>query len=204
MYGMLQCTNCKSEQETGKFCGNCGSPLKGDSELGAAEVQEVRKDNEEQEKQQAINESKQNEKEQPLVEHIEEGNYQKEERKQTVHPAMEESPIPEVAATTASNTQHSQGGKFKKYINFDVMITPTIIKILFWIGVAASVVFGLFTSLSGLGMMAYDGIMGFFTFILGLIIIAVGSILSRIYCELMIVFFKIQETLFSIEQKMDK
>src|SRR5699024_9634747 len=76
------------------------------------------------------------------------------------------------------------------------------IKILFWNGVAASVVYGLFTSLKELGMMTYDGIIVFFTFIFVIIIIAIESILSRIYCEHMIDLFKLQETLFSIDIKM--
>lgn len=97
--------------------------------------------------------------------------------------------------------------KFKKYSDFDVMITPMIIKIIFWIGVAISVIFGLITIFSGLGMMFSgfgEGFIGFLTFIFGFIIIAIGILVTRIYCELMIVAFKIQESLHSIDETLKK
>lgn len=95
----------------------------------------------------------------------------------------------------------------QKYINFDVMITPTIIKILFWVGVVISFLAGLITSFSGLGYMfspyGGNGFLGFIFFVLGLVIIVAGSLISRIYCELLIVLFKMQESLFSINKKLD-
>lgn len=94
----------------------------------------------------------------------------------------------------------------KKYINFDIMITPMIIKILFWVGVAASIVFGLITSFSGLAMMfsrfGSTGA-GFGTFLLGIFTIVVGILITRIYCELIIVAFKAVEKLSSIDEKLD-
>lgn len=95
----------------------------------------------------------------------------------------------------------------QKYINFDSMITPTIIKILFWIGVGLSALFGIITFFSGIGQMfSYygSGFLGFVTMIMGLVIIVVGSIVTRIYCELLIVVFKMHESLTSINEKLDK
>ncbi len=95
----------------------------------------------------------------------------------------------------------------KKFIIFDAMITPFIIKILFWLGVAASVVFGLLISLGGLGTMfsGFQGSVfpGFMAFLGGLFIIVVGILISRVYCELIIIFFKMQEKLTSIDEKLD-
>lgn len=97
-------------------------------------------------------------------------------------------------------------GKFSKYISFDEMITPVIIKIVFWIGVAASVIFGLITAFSGLAVMfsPYGGFEGFMMFLGGLLTIVLGVLGVRIYCELLIVFFKMQESLVSINSKIDK
>lgn len=96
----------------------------------------------------------------------------------------------------------------KKYINFDIMITPLIIKILFWVGVAASVIFGLLISFGGLGTMfsGFRGTLlpGFVAFVGGILIIGVGVLVSRIYCELIIVAFKAVEKLNSIDEKLDK
>jgi len=212
---MFQCPNCKNEQQTGKFCRTCGTPLEkvtAETELRTNKVQQERNEDEkkkvENERQRESEETKQDEnakveKEQRAVDAINVS----EETPNTSAPPTATPPVRENAAPSASNSRQGQGGKFKKYINFDVMITPTIIKIIFWIGVAASAIFGIITSVSGLGMIVSgfgDGIMGLLTFISGLVIIAVGSILSRIYCELMIVFFKMQETLYSIDQKINK
>src|SRR5699024_352250 len=94
---------------------------------------------------------------------------------------------------------------FKKYAEFDVMITPTIIKVIFWIGVAASVIFGLITSLGGLVVMVSESFfVGFLSFIGGLFIIVIGSLMTRIYCELMIVVFKMQQSLHSIDVKLER
>ena len=92
-----------------------------------------------------------------------------------------------------------------KYINFDSMITPTIIKILFWIGVGLSGLFGIITFFSGLAVMFTEsGFTGFLMVIFSLIIIAVGILVSRIYCELLIVVFKMHESLTQINEKLDK
>lgn len=94
----------------------------------------------------------------------------------------------------------------KKYLNFDVMITPTIIKILFWIGVAASLLGGIIFFFSGLATMfsgfrgAFFG--GLFTMISGVFIAVFGVLVSRIYCELIIVVFKALEKLTSIDSKL--
>src|SRR5699024_3418505 len=94
----------------------------------------------------------------------------------------------------------------KKYLNFDVMITPTIIKILFWIGVAASLLGGIIFFFSGLATMfsgfrgAFFG--GLFTMISGVFIAVFGVLVSRIYCELIIVAFKALVKLTSIDSKL--
>lgn len=93
-------------------------------------------------------------------------------------------------------------------MNFDVMITPTIIKILFWVGVAASVIGGIVIFFGGLATMfsGFDGavIGGFFTMLSGLFVIVFGILITRIYCELIIVAFKIVEKLTSIDEKLNK
>lgn len=98
------------------------------------------------------------------------------------------------------------GIHMKKYLNFDVMITPTIIKILFWVGVAASLLGGIILFFSGLATMfsgfrgAFFG--GLFTIISGVFIAVFGVLVSRIYCELIIVAFKMLEKLTSIDSKL--
>ncbi|WP_368646206.1 DUF4282 domain-containing protein [Alkalibacterium putridalgicola] len=69
------------------------------------------------------------------------------------------------------------------FFNFDTMITPKIIQIIFYIGLAISVVSGLTTMFSG------DSVF------LGLAILVIGPLVIRVNCELVIVIFKIHEAL---------
>lgn len=77
----------------------------------------------------------------------------------------------------------------KKAINFDAMITPFIIKIVFWIGVIGCVIGGIGMLFTGVGVVN------------GLLCIFLGPLAVRIYCELMMVIFKILETLKQITQR---
>jgi len=94
----------------------------------------------------------------------------------------------------------------QQFISFDKMITPTIIKILFWIGVALSGLFAIILIFIGCGQMFSgfgDSFIGFLTVISGLASFVVGTLMSRIYCELLIVVFKMQEALSSIDRKIE-
>ncbi|WP_339181535.1 DUF4282 domain-containing protein [Oceanobacillus sp. FSL W7-1293] len=82
-----------------------------------------------------------------------------------------------------------------KFFSFEEMITPIIIKVLFWIGLAASVIFGLITIFTGI---IEEEFLLIFS---GLLTIVVGSLLVRVYCELLIIMFKIYETLKQIRDK---
>jgi hypothetical protein len=74
------------------------------------------------------------------------------------------------------------------FFSFDRMLTPTLIQIVFWIGVALSVLIGLVILLSAEGGAA----------LLGLLYIVFGPLVVRVYCELVIVIFRIHTTLVEI------
>jgi hypothetical protein len=69
------------------------------------------------------------------------------------------------------------------------MITPVFIKIIFWLGVALVAIFGLYLMTAGR------------QFIFGLIYLLVGPIIWRIYCEIMIVLFKIHGGIEKLAEK---
>ncbi len=79
----------------------------------------------------------------------------------------------------------------KNIFFFDSMLTPKIITFVYWLMLLATLV-------SGLGSMftQYGG-----GFLAGLGIIIFGAIGSRIWCELLIVLFKIHENLQKIANK---
>ena len=76
----------------------------------------------------------------------------------------------------------------KSFINFEYMITPGILKILSYIGMAISVIVGLFTTFTA---DAYAGIS----------MVVLGPIACRIYAELMLVIFECHKTLKEIRDK---
>ncbi|MFP4661125.1 MAG: DUF4282 domain-containing protein [Halanaerobiales bacterium] len=86
---------------------------------------------------------------------------------------------------------------FQKFIKFDKMITPSIIKILFWIGLGASVIGGLIMLIGGIAARYGGGIQ----VLSGLLIIVFGPLFTRVYCELLILFFKINENITEINEK---
>lgn len=86
------------------------------------------------------------------------------------------------------------------FLKFRKMITPLIIQILFWAGVAASVIGALVMMGSSFGR--YGGGAG--TFLGGLLFLVLGPVSVRIYCELLMLFFRMNETLTEIKNGLAK
>lgn len=74
------------------------------------------------------------------------------------------------------------------FFSFDRMLTPALIQVVFWIGVALSVLVGLVFIFSASGSGA----------IFGLLYIVLGPLVVRVWCELVIVIFRIHSTLAEI------
>jgi hypothetical protein len=95
---------------------------------------------------------------------------------------------------------------FRSFLNFERMITPVIITILFWIGliivaISALVVFfgGIIGGLNGDGFGSVIG--GLFG---GPLVFILGGLMVRIYSELLILAFRINETLTDIKNELKK
>jgi len=113
--------------------------------------------------------------------------------------------VPELSATAARGPvpQPSplpmpggpQGPTLGDYLAFRRMITPAIIVVIFWIGVAICVVAGLAALFSSL---AYRSVLGV---LMALMYLVVGPIMVRVYAELLILLFKIFDTLQEIRDQ---
>lgn len=88
-------------------------------------------------------------------------------------------------------------GFIKTFLSFDKMITPGIIKIVFYVGLAFSILLSLGIIISGLNSY-YGGGMQVFG---GIILLILSPIIVRVQCELLIVIFKIHESLVEIKNK---
>jgi hypothetical protein len=80
---------------------------------------------------------------------------------------------------------------------FRKMVTPVIIQILFWVGVIACLAGGI--AMIAMGSEYYGSSMT----LKGVLLIIFGPLLVRIYCEILIVFFRINETLTEIKHVLE-
>lgn len=78
------------------------------------------------------------------------------------------------------------------FLSFRRMVTPLIIQVLFWLGAGVCALGGLITFVAGVSNNEAGGAL------LGLLILIVGPFAVRIWCELCILFFRMNETLTEI------
>ncbi len=83
----------------------------------------------------------------------------------------------------------------KSIFTFDSMLTPKLITGIYWLMLLIIVISGLSAMNSG-----YEGVTAY-TFAFGSFIIIGGGIGARIWCELLIVIFKINENLQALKEK---
>lgn len=86
------------------------------------------------------------------------------------------------------------------FLKFRKMVTPAIIQILFWVGAGISVLAGLIMMGSSFSRFVPTGA----TFFSGLLTLVLGPIAVRIYCEILILFFRMNETLTEIKNGLAK
>ncbi|MEL1263627.1 DUF4282 domain-containing protein [Pseudoxanthomonas putridarboris] len=84
---------------------------------------------------------------------------------------------------------------------FDSMVTPKIITFIYWLLLAGAAISGLVLMFKGFGLMKYSGFAGFGMVVAAPILVVFSALLARIYCEIMIVLFKINEALQDIRRK---
>ena len=83
----------------------------------------------------------------------------------------------------------------RNWLYFDTMVTPKIITFIYWVMLAAAAISGLVLLFKGFGVMKWNGFAGFGMVVAAPILAAVSALLARVYCEIMIVLFKINEAL---------
>ncbi len=93
------------------------------------------------------------------------------------------------------------------FLSFRRMITPIIIKVLFWIGVAISVIAGIIVFLGGI-VSVINGMGGIGELVLSIIgapiVMVLGIVGTRIYAELLILAFRINDTLTDIKNLLER
>jgi Domain of unknown function (DUF4282) len=102
----------------------------------------------------------------------------------------------------------SRGGTFfVDLLMFRRMLAPWVIMALFWVGVVFSIIYGLAVAVMGLGMIAEDphhAGYGLLLILGGLFMIPIMILMTRLYCELFMVVFRMNETLTGIKELLQK
>jgi hypothetical protein len=84
---------------------------------------------------------------------------------------------------------------------WDRFITPSIIKVFYWLAVGLSVLFGLSNIFAGLLMMGVNPLGGLIMIVASLIGVLIGVLAARIVAEFVLITFRINEHLGAIRQR---
>jgi hypothetical protein len=80
-------------------------------------------------------------------------------------------------------------------------VTPTVIKVFYWLAVVISVLLGLAGAVSSLVTMAYNPFVGMIYLIASVLGACMGVIVSRIMAEFVLIVFRINEHLGAIRSQ---
>jgi hypothetical protein len=90
---------------------------------------------------------------------------------------------------------------FRDLFQWERFITPSIIKLFFWLAVAIIVLFGLSGIASALQMMGASAGVGVFMLLGSLLGMTIGILFARIVAEFVLIVFRINEHLGAIRQR---
>jgi hypothetical protein len=80
-------------------------------------------------------------------------------------------------------------------------ITPSIIKIFYWLAVGIAVLFGLSGLVTSLKLLTVSPLAGLITLVASVIGVLVGVIFARIACEFILIVFRMNEHLGAIRSR---
>jgi hypothetical protein len=80
-------------------------------------------------------------------------------------------------------------------------VTPTVIKVFYWLAVVVSILLGLAGVVSSLTTMAYNPFVGLILLIVSVLGAVLGIIMSRIGAEFVLIVFRINEHLGAIRNQ---
>jgi hypothetical protein len=90
---------------------------------------------------------------------------------------------------------------FRDLFQWERFVTPSIIKLFFWLAVAIIILFGLSGIASGLQMMTSSAGVGFFMLLGSLLGVTIGILFARIVSEFVLIVFRINEHLGAIRNR---
>jgi ammonia channel protein AmtB len=91
--------------------------------------------------------------------------------------------------------------ELRDLFQWERFITPSIIKLFYWLAVGIAVLFGLSGIASGIGLLVVSPIAGFITVLGSILGALVGIIFARISAEFILIVFRINEHLGAIRNQ---
>jgi hypothetical protein len=90
---------------------------------------------------------------------------------------------------------------FRDLFQWERFVTPSVIKLFFWLAVAIIVLFGLSGIVSAVQMMTVNAGVGLFMLLGSLLGMTIGILAARIFAEFVLIVFRINEHLGAIRQR---
>ena len=87
------------------------------------------------------------------------------------------------------------------FMQWDRLITPSIIKIFFYCAAAVAILFGLAGIIGSFAVMTISPLRGLLEFLASIIGIGAGVLIARIGAEMILVFFRMNDNLDAIRSK---
>ncbi len=91
--------------------------------------------------------------------------------------------------------------EWRDLFQWDRFITPSIIKVFYWLAIVLAALYGLSGVFSGLAMMALNPFAGFVLVLASLVGVLVGIVFSRVAAEFILIVFRINEHLGAIRDQ---
>jgi hypothetical protein len=91
--------------------------------------------------------------------------------------------------------------ELRDLFQWERFITPSIIKVFYWLAVGIALLAGLSGVFSGLGLLTISPIAGFITMLASVLGALVGIIFARISAEFILIVFRINEHLGAIRNQ---
>ena len=90
---------------------------------------------------------------------------------------------------------------YRDLFQWERFITPSIIKIFYWLAVGISILGGIYGLFAGLFMIPFNPIAGLFSMITSVIGVLIAVLFARIISEFVLIMFRINEHLGAIRQR---
>jgi len=91
--------------------------------------------------------------------------------------------------------------EWRDLFQWDRFITPSIIKVFYWLAIGLAALYGLSGVFTGLATMALNPFAGFVLILASLVAVLLGIVFSRVAAEFILIVFRINEHLGAIRDQ---